>query len=124
MAVTVSGLREEFRLTPRSMSGWLLRLTREPIPVSIVTVRILLIGSAGQKRAPVWKLSQSPHARVEWHAAGNAVFTRERLAKRGSLTGRANIWEADLPGLLALAQEKKEERSVWPDNPRSGTVQV
>jgi len=81
-------------------------------------MKLLVIGSGGREHALVWKLAQSPHATQLWCAPGNAGIARERLAGNGAQVECVNIGAEDLPGLLALAREKKADLTVvGPDNP-------
>jgi phosphoribosylamine--glycine ligase len=81
-------------------------------------MKLLMIGSGGREHALVWKLAQSPHVTAMWCAPGNAGIGEERLAKNGASVECVNLGAENLPGLLALAQEKKTDLVVvGPDNP-------
>jgi phosphoribosylamine--glycine ligase len=81
-------------------------------------MKLLVIGSGGREHALVWKLAQSPHVTQIWCAPGNAGIGMERLAKNGALVECVNTGAEDLPGLLAIAREKKADLTVvGPDNP-------
>ena len=81
-------------------------------------MKLLVIGSGGREHALVWKLAQSPHATQMWCAPGTAGIAQERLAKNQLPVECVNIGAENLPGLLALAQEKKVDLTVvGPDNP-------
>ena len=80
-------------------------------------MKLLVIGSGGREHALVWKLAQSPHVTELWCAPGNAGIAQERL-RNGPLVQCLNLSAEDLPGLLALAREKKASLTVvGPDNP-------
>ena len=81
-------------------------------------MKILVIGSGGREHALVWKLAQSPLVTQMWCAPGNAGMAQEHLAKNGAVVECVNLGAENLPGLLALAQEKKADFTVvGPDNP-------
>jgi phosphoribosylamine--glycine ligase len=81
-------------------------------------MKLLVIGSGGREHALVWKLAQSPHVSQMWCAPGNAGIAQERLAENGALVEVVNLGAEDLPGLLALAREKRADLTVvGPDNP-------
>lgn len=81
-------------------------------------MNVLLIGSGGREHALVWKLAQSPHVDRLTCAPGNAGIALERLARNGEAVECVGVGAEDLPGLLALAQERKADLTVvGPDNP-------
>jgi phosphoribosylamine--glycine ligase len=81
-------------------------------------MKILVIGSGGREHALVWKLAQSPHVTAIWCAPGNAGIAGERLAKNAAAVECVNVGAEDLPGLVALAEQKEADLTVvGPDNP-------
>jgi phosphoribosylamine--glycine ligase len=81
-------------------------------------MNVLVVGSGGREHALVWKLAQSLHLSRLFCAPGNAGIARERLAKGGSLVECVGVPAENLPGLLALAKERKTDLTVvGPDNP-------
>ncbi len=81
-------------------------------------MRLLVIGSGGREHALVWKLAQSPHVTRMWCAPGNAGIAQERLKNGGALVECVNCGAAELPRLLALAEEKQVDLTVvGPDSP-------
>lgn len=81
-------------------------------------MNLLVIGSGGREHALAWKLAQSPHVSRIYCAPGNAGIAEEELPHRGILVECAPVAADNLPGLLALAVEKKIDLTVvGPDNP-------
>jgi phosphoribosylamine--glycine ligase len=81
-------------------------------------MKVLVIGSGGREHALVWKLAQSPHVTQMWCAPGNGGINQERLSSNGAQVQCVNVGAEDLPGLLALAQDKRPDLTVvGPDNP-------
>ncbi|HYG36376.1 MAG TPA: phosphoribosylamine--glycine ligase N-terminal domain-containing protein, partial [Clostridia bacterium] len=81
-------------------------------------MKILVIGSGGREHALVWKLAQSPHATQIFCAPGNAGIAAERAVRTGAVVECVKTSAEDLPGLLALAREKRIDLTVvGPDNP-------
>jgi phosphoribosylamine--glycine ligase len=81
-------------------------------------MKVLVIGSGGREHALVWKLAQSAHVAQMWCAPGNAGIAQEWLAQNQASVECLSVGAEDLPGLLALAREKKPDLTVvGPDNP-------
>jgi phosphoribosylamine--glycine ligase len=81
-------------------------------------MNILLIGSGGREHALAWKLAQSPHITCLVCAPGNAGIAGEHLARNGAAVECAAVGAEDVPGLLALAKERRADLTVvGPDNP-------
>ena len=75
-------------------------------------MNVLVIGSGGREHALVWKLAQSKGVTNLICAPGNAGIAQEPRTQRAAAAAD------DLPGLVALAKEKKIDFTVvGPDNP-------
>src|SRR5271165_4269762 len=89
-----------------------------PIPDSIPSMKILVVGSGGREHALVWKLTKSPRSEKVCCAPGNAGIAAERLVKNGAPVECVNLRADDLPGLLAFAKATRCDLTVvGPDNP-------
>lgn len=76
-------------------------------------MKILVIGSGGREHALVWKLAQSENTTQLWCAPGNAGTAMEVLTRNGQVVENCPVGAEDLEGLLALAQEKKNQIWSW-----------
>ncbi|HWD18675.1 MAG TPA: phosphoribosylamine--glycine ligase [Verrucomicrobiae bacterium] len=80
-------------------------------------MNVLVIGSGGREHALVWKLAQSPRVTNLYCAPGNAGMAEEPLRHGRGAAQCAGVNADDLPGLLALAEDKKIDLTVvGPDN--------
>jgi len=81
-------------------------------------MNVLVIGSGGREHAVVWKLAQSARVANLYCAPGNAGMAEEELYNGRGLAQCVPVAADDLPGLAALALEKKIDLTVvGPDNP-------
>jgi phosphoribosylamine---glycine ligase len=73
-------------------------------PYRCQAVNILVIGSGGREHAIVWKLRQSREVNQIWCSPGNAGIARQAACRPVSA--------ADLPGIVALAEELRPDLTV------------